>query len=324
MEVLTNESGRFFVDRAGMLTGYACAPDNRGEGWTPSRPILKELHIPEGVRVLGGGMFSAITLLGELTLPSTLRQVSCSTGGAFCGSLLPSVVLPEGLERLGHYAFGGSRIGKLTLCYSLAQHPEAYRRQFKDARVEQVCVPHADSPYDTSYLSAGEIFGEQVCGMVLEAKGRLGAAELYLSTKTGKLSMGRCTRSTHGVSWLDENGGIREPREETVVYDDDRGFLAGGLWYSRWSQLELMDLRDGSFKDCYGNTVFTARERFPVFDSYDAIHENRYYRWWLFVTDGQLTRIYREDGSPKVYVTTDVAALEQPCIEALTAQGILK
>ena len=77
------------------------------------------------------------------------------------------------------------------------------------------------------------------------------------------------------------------------------------------------------YTDCHGRTVISLSERFPCFDSYDYLYENRHYRWWLIIQPESITRVYAEDGRGKIYVTEDVLDLEPVCVEALKNAGLV-
>lgn len=51
-------------------------------------------------------------------------------------------------------------------------------------------------------------------------------------------------------------------------------------------------------RDLYGRRVLCFRERFPCFDEYDRMHENRYYRWYAILHDEGVTLVYTEDEKP--------------------------
>ena len=54
-------------------------------------------------------------------------------------------------------------------------------------------------------------------------------------------------------------------------------------------------------------------ERFPCFDSFDAMYEHRFYHWYFLREGDSLTRVYYEDEDDEVCVTEDVENLEYNC-----------
>lgn len=110
--------------------------------------------------------------------------------------------------------------------------------------------------------------------------------------------------------------GVREPQETTKVYTGP--FSAAGMPYTSRSQLcaKEGESREWCY-DIYGRKVFCYRERFPCFDSYDYLYENRYYRWFFFLGDGTMTRVYYSDDQPETYVTEDVRNIENKCWEVM-------
>lgn len=129
------------------------------------------------------------------------------------------------------------------------------------------------------------------------------------------------TYSTYKVLWVSRekssDGGpyfVRNPEEETTEYPKTTGFSAAGKKYLSLRQLTAeTEERNNWCRDCYGREVFCVKERFPCFDSYDYLHENRYYRWFFLRENGKLTRVHYADGQNSIYVTEDVLYLETNC-----------
>lgn len=113
------------------------------------------------------------------------------------------------------------------------------------------------------------------------------------------------------VRWAGANGTIREPREKKRKASSG-SFTAAGKQYSSWKQLcQTPTETIGISKDIYGRKVFYIMERFPCFDSYDYLHENRYYRWFYLAEGGVLTQVYLEDGRATAEITDDVACITE-------------
>lgn len=142
--------------------------------------------------------------------------------------------------------------------------------------------------------------------------------------------------STCKIQWvskkqtsLGEPVQVRDPEEQTTEYPKNTGFTAAGRKYISLRQLTA-EAEEGSSwcRDCYGREVFCVKERFPCFDSYDYLHENRHYRWFFLRENGKLTRVHYADGQNSIYVTEDVLYLETNCwdeikkLEYFTEQGI--
>lgn len=67
---------------------------------------LREVHLPESLRIMGGSAFSGCTLLKEVHLPESLKSIG---GGAFNGcTLLKEVVIPDAVKYIGSQAFFNS------------------------------------------------------------------------------------------------------------------------------------------------------------------------------------------------------------------------
>lgn len=110
---------------------------------------------------------------------------------------------------------------------------------------------------------------------------------------------------------------IRESREHTVSLPAVMPFQAGGKLYRSLRELSPEDVIDGIDTDVHGRKVLCYRERFPCFDSYDYLHEHRFYRWFFLKEKGKLIRVYTADESGWIYVTEDTENVENECIELL-------
>lgn len=81
-------------------------------------------------------------------------------------------------------------------------------------------------------------------------------------------------------------------------------FTAAGKGYAAEGQLKENETpTERVYTDCYGRTVLCLRERFPCFDSYDFLYEDRYYRWYFILQDGALTLVRTQDDSSAYTVT---------------------
>ena len=64
--------------------------------------------------------------------------------------------------------------------------------------------------------------------------------------------------------------------------------------------------------------------RFPCFDSFDYLTENRFYRWFFIREGNSISRIYAIDTKPNIYVTDDVGYVEYNLLNELRNAGILE
>ena len=81
-------------------------------------------------------------------------------------------------------------------------------------------------------------------------------------------------------------------------------FIAAGRRYISERQLTALKTEtERVYTDAYGRTVLALRERFPCFDSYDALYEDRYYRWYFIVHDGALALVRTQDDRDEYTVT---------------------
>lgn len=99
--------------------------------------------------------------------------------------------------------------------------------------------------------------------------------------------------------------------------------LGNALYPTLGSFLFRRDPDPRFFMDRYGRKIFHFCERFPCFDSYDYLNENRFYNWFFLMDGDRLVRIFYADGSGILHITTDVALIEENCWREMTAAGFL-
>ena len=123
----------------------------------------------------------------------------------------------------------------------------------------------------------------------------------------------------YGIRWKNPDGSIRTPEEAKRKFPYPGVFLAGGRPYTSIKQLcaEKLDEYGHVCRDVYGREVFAEWERFPCFDSYDYLYENRYYRWFYIRSGDSLTCVYYTDEQHTVEVTDDVKKMPQRCWKAI-------
>ncbi len=132
---------------------------------------------------------------------------------------------------------------------------------------------------------------------------------------------------TERVQWVsletDQDGNpvkVRVPEEVTTVCDrKDRLTVAGKTYPSFRSFLKKQDGEWG--EDLYGRKVLCIEERFPCFDSYDYLYENRYYRWYFIRRGNSLSRVFVTDEQDKVFVTEDVENVDSEAWEQMRQTG---
>ena len=62
------------------------------------------------------------------------------------------------------------------------------------------------------------------------------------------------------------------------------------------------------FQDIYGRRVIHMRERFPCFDVYDRMCENRYYHWYFIAHRDGVTVVYTADDNSVFEVHENITA----------------
>lgn len=118
------------------------------------------------------------------------------------------------------------------------------------------------------------------------------------------------------AQWVYEDGTVRKPEESEVKFAYPGKFTAAGKEYSSWQ--ELCTVKEGRIcRDIHGREVIVEWERFPCFDSYDYLYENRYYRWFYIREGDKLTCVYYVDEQKKILVTEDVWKIRERCWKAM-------
>lgn len=104
------------------------------------------------------------------------------------------------------------------------------------------------------------------------------------------------------------------------------GFQIGKMEYRSLSELraEVLDREHRLYRDIYGRFFSEIRERFPCFDSFDYLNENRYYHWLYLIENGALSLVYYEDENEKVIVTEDVKEIEANVWREMVRLGWVK
>ena len=133
--------------------------------------------------------------------------------------------------------------------------------------------------------------------------------------------------STQRVEWVsletDENGkpvAVRESCERTEVGSKNQAFYMAGKEYRNLKAfLKSQDEEWGV--DSYGRQVLCTKERYPCFDSYDFLSENRYFRWFFIREGNSVSQLFYADDRDKIYITEDVHNIEDWAWSRMKATG---
>ena len=133
--------------------------------------------------------------------------------------------------------------------------------------------------------------------------------------------------STEKVEWVspetDETGApvkTRQPEEHTRKYGKHTGFSLAGKYYRNLNH--FLRTQAGEWgEDAYGRTVFCTKERYPCFDSFDALYEDRYFRWYFIREGNSLSQLFVADDRNTIYVTEDLGNIERWAWERMKATG---
>ncbi len=153
---------------------------------------------------------------------------------------------------------------------------------------------------------------------------RSGAVPRLTGESGGRTNFPLRSESTLRIEWVLEDGKTRKPHGLTTV-QPACCFIAAGRIYPSTKLLQYKSKEyDAVCKDIYGREVYCYSERFPCFDSYDALYETRCYRWYFIKHGGKLTRVYCTDGIPTVSVTEDVRDIETGCAKRMLKHGFIE
>ncbi len=140
--VLSSESGRFFCDENYFAYKFEPAENN-----IISDNTFKHFTVPEGVAGFCTGFGYEITVKEFFALPKSLKEIGDRgyvRAGVFSFSKLPTVIIPDSVEIIGHYAFSGSKIDALCFPRRYFARETIYMRQFKGSRVHKLYLDIAD------------------------------------------------------------------------------------------------------------------------------------------------------------------------------------
>ena len=100
------------------------------------------------------------------------------------------------------------------------------------------------------------------------------------------------------VKWVKDGVVVRIPRQD-ASRPLGPGYVIGGKQYQYISDLTVktVDEERRLYQDIHGRYVLDLKERYPIFDSYDAATENRYYHWYLVLDVDRMSMVYYDDGS---------------------------
>lgn len=120
----------------------------------------------------------------------------------------------------------------------------------------------------------------------------------------------RFVPSTTKLQWVSGDM-LRDPQSGKNTYNLRGGFKAAGKTYRSLQDFATgkPGKSPGTFLDIHGREILSFQERFPCFDSYDYLYENRYYRWFYIFDGSRLTEVYYADERPEIQVTEDVAEI---------------
>ncbi len=148
---LESESGVFFLDEHGIVERFEPSIDNpfknerTEKGDIVTQRSIRSLIVPEGVRGFVSEFMRGVRVLERFELLNGLLSIGNNSFSiedeqqcVFANCILPSVVIPETVQEIGNFAFGGSHIECLQLPATLRSE---YGRQFKDGYIGVLKMP---------------------------------------------------------------------------------------------------------------------------------------------------------------------------------------
>ena len=135
------------------------------------------------------------------------------------------------------------------------------------------------------------------------------------------------SHSTEKVEWVsmetDEKGNpvlIRQPEEATHVFSKRAVFRMAGKPYPNFGL--FLRKQEGEWgEDLYGRKVLCTKEKYPCFDSYDYLHESRYFRWFFIREGNTVSQLFVSDDRDRIYVTEDLRNVEGWAWKRMQATG---
>ena len=148
---LESESGVFFLDEHGIVERFEPSINNpfknerTEKGDIVTQRSIRSLIVPEGVKGFVSEFMRGVRVLEQFELPNGLLSIGNNSFSiedeqqcVFANCILPSVVIPETVQEIGNFAFGGSHIECLQLPATLRSE---YGRQFKDGYIGVLKMP---------------------------------------------------------------------------------------------------------------------------------------------------------------------------------------
>lgn len=132
------------------------------------------------------------------------------------------------------------------------------------------------------------------------------------NNSNGFVNQGRCVQWGNMENDVFVCQRIPEPKEMMINLSFQSMEIAGKS-YTSMEQLcyHLVSDKQCRYQDIYGRMVIDANERFPCFDSFDALHENRFYHHLFMMEDNKLWYIYYGDDKPEqIKIIEDAAMIE--------------
>lgn len=121
------------------------------------------------------------------------------------------------------------------------------------------------------------------------------------------------------VTWTQSRGLARFRRTRVRNGVSGVNFTVAGARYHNLRELVCTPVNADRrlYRDAHGRYVLDMKERYPIFDSCDAIDEDRYFHWYLILEADRLSMVYRDDGRPGIDITEDVRKLPGKVVEIL-------
>ena len=149
--VLESESGRFYIDKDGIVQRFEPTEDNPfvddDSDYTVTK-VHKAIHtliVPKGVKGFVSDFMRGVRVTERFELPEGLISIGNNSfdigDGVHCvfaNCILPTVIIPQSVKVVGNFAFGHTRIETLQLPASLHS---PYGRQFKDSSIGTLRLP---------------------------------------------------------------------------------------------------------------------------------------------------------------------------------------
>ena len=114
------------------------------------------------------------------------------------------------------------------------------------------------------------------------------------------------------MKWMSQKD-LLQPEQKARHEKDNRVMIAGKP-YENLNQLTVtVKEKPYLYEDIYGREWAYEIERYPCFDVYDRMNEDRYYRWYVYRDGSDLWVVYKDDGRNGIIISENPEKIDRTC-----------